>query len=86
MSDVRILPNPNQGSFSLKGNVSADNEEVTVEVTDVLGQVIYKHKIKVHNGAINEKISLDGTLANGMYMLNLRSGTENKVFHFVIEK
>jgi len=29
---------------------------------------------------------LDGTLANGMYMLNIRSGTENKTFHFVKEK
>jgi hypothetical protein len=52
----------------------------------MLGQVVYRNNVTAHNGNINELISLSNTLANGMYMLNLNSGNEHKVFHFVIEQ
>ena len=85
--DIRIVPNPNNGTFSIKGSLGTmQDEEVSLEVTDVLGQIVYKSKVTVQGGKINEKISLNHTDANGMYMLTVTSGTENKVFHFVIEK
>ncbi len=87
VSNVSIFPNPNKGTFSIKGNLgTVTDEEVTVEVTNILGQVIYKNKTMTQNGMVNENISLNGRLDNGMYMLNMRSETSNKVFHFVIEK
>jgi hypothetical protein len=60
--------------------------EVTLEVTDVLGQVIYNNKVIANGGRINETLLLNNTLVNGMYMLNMHTTTEQKVFHFVIEK
>jgi len=85
--DVKIFPNPNKGVFTLKGSIgTAADETVTVEVTDILGQVIYKNNVTAHNGVINETVSLGGMLDNGMYMLNLHGGTVNRIFHFVIEK
>lgn len=85
--DIRLVPNPNKGAFTLKGTLgNTADEDVTVEVTDMLGQVVYKETIPVHNGVINENIQLSNTLANGMYLLNLRSGTHNDVFHFVVEQ
>jgi hypothetical protein len=85
--DVRVIPNPNNGTFTVKGTLGTMlDEEVSLEVTDVLGQVLYSSKVTAHSGKISETITLNNTLANGMYILNLRSGTENKVFHFVIEK
>ena len=68
-SDVRLVPNPNKGLFTVKGTLgTVSNEEVSVEVTDMLGQVIYKDKVMAHGGAINEKIQLSNTIANGMYI------------------
>ena len=85
--DVKIFPNPNKGVFTLKGNIgTATDETVTVEVTDVLGQVIYKNNVTAHNGVVNETVSLGGMLDNGMYMLNMHGGTLNRIFHFVIGK
>jgi uncharacterized protein YjdB len=85
--DVRVVPNPNNGTFVIKGTLgSLQDEEVSLEVTDVLGQVIYSSKIIATGGKINEKVSLANTFANGMYMLTVHSDTENRVFHFVIEK
>jgi len=86
-SNITLVPNPNNGNFSLKGTLSTtDDEEVSLEVTDMLGQVIYKTKVMSHNGVIDEKVQIDHTVANGMYILNLSAGTDNKVFHVVIEQ
>jgi uncharacterized protein YjdB len=86
--DVRIYPNPNNGSFTLKGTLpsATDNEGLFVEVTDILGQVIYKDKLTTQDGRIEQPIALQRTVANGMYMLTVRSANEKKVFHFVIEQ
>ncbi len=87
--DVRVIPNPNKGTFTVKGTlaqVATGDEEVSIEITNMLGQVVYNNKVIVHNGSINEQVQLNNTLANGMYLLNLRSGADHKVFHFVIEQ
>jgi Secretion system C-terminal sorting domain len=86
-SDIRLMPNPNKGLFSLKGTLgSANDQEVYMEVTNTLGQVVYKNKVIARSGNLNEQIMLSSNLANGMYLLNLRSGTLNSVFHFVVEQ
>ena len=86
-SDVRLVPNPNKGTFSVTGNLGTSiDQEVTLEVTNMLGQVIYTGKTRTQNGSINEHMQLGSNLPNGMYILDLRSGTEKSVFHFVIEQ
>ena len=81
------MPNPNSGLFTLKGTLgTAVDEEVTIEVTDMIGQVIYNKKVLVSGGRINEQVQLNNGLANGMYLLNLQSASDNKAFHFVIEQ
>ena len=85
--DVRVIPNPNKGTFTVKGTLTSTiDEEVSLEITNMLGQVVYNNKVTAHNGSINEQVQLSNTLANGMYLLNLRSGTDHKIFHFVIEQ
>ncbi len=84
---VVLVPNPNKGTFTIKGafgNVA--DEELSVEITNMIGQVIYNNKIMSRNGNIEEQIQLSNNLANGMYLLNLRSGTQKAVFHFVVEQ
>jgi len=84
---ISILPNPNSGTFTIKGKLaSAEHEEVTLKITDMLGQLIYKDVVKAREGTITEQVKLNNNLANGMYMLNVKSGSENMTFHFVVEK
>ena len=84
---LNVLPNPNKGTFSVRGTVgSVADELVTLEVTDLLGQVIYRNKVTAVAGRLDETIMLSNALANGMYILNVQSGTEKKAFHFVIEQ
>jgi hypothetical protein len=85
--DIRLMPNPNKGDFILKGTTaSKDDKEMTVEVTDLLGQTVYKAKFMPKNGEINERIQINNALANGSYILTLRSETEQSIFHFVLEQ
>ena len=85
--DIRLMPNPNTGVFAIRGTLGTlIDEEISVEVTDMMGQIVYRSKIMTQGGKINEQIRLNNVLANGTYILNLRSGSESKAFHFVIEQ
>ena len=87
-SAFSLIPNPYSGTFTLKGrySASAKEEEVSIEVVNTLGQSVYRSTIKAEQGRINEQVTLPGTLANGMYLLNLHTPNEQAVFHFVISK
>jgi uncharacterized protein YjdB len=85
-SDIRLVPNPNKGMFTIKGTIGTGNEEVTVDVTNMLGQVVYRGAATTKLGKLDTEVQLDNKLANGMYILTLRNGEEQKVFHFVMEQ
>ena len=87
VSDIRLIPNPNSGSFALKGSLSSmNNDEISIEVTDMLGQIVFRKKARPDHGKINEQIELSNSIANGMYILNVSSESDNKSFHFVVER
>ncbi len=87
VADIQLVPNPNKGAFVIKGTMgSAIDQEVNVEITNMLGQVVFTNKTTAMNGNIDEKIQLNTIPANGMYIVNLRTNSENKVFHMVIEQ
>lgn len=85
--NIRLIPNPNTGSFTVTGTIaSATDEEVTLEVTNMLGQTVYMNKVMTRNGAIDQRVDLDNALANGMYMMTIHAGGEREVFHFALSK
>ncbi len=84
--DLKLVPNPNKGTFTVKGSLGTTaNQDATIEVTNMLGQAIYNGSVTVRNGVVDETIQLSN-IANGMYILNFRVGGENKVFHVVVEQ
>ncbi len=86
-TDITVVPNPNKGIFTVKGNLGTlTDESVTVEITNVLGQVIYTSKVIAPNGELNAQVQLNSNPANGMYLLSVRTATDTKVFHMVIEQ
>jgi hypothetical protein len=83
--ELRLQPNPNKGIFTVKGTVGiTDQREAFIEVTDMLGQVVYEAKVEIRDSMVNERIELNNTLANGTYLLHFRMGGDKAVFHFVI--
>lgn len=84
--DFKLLPNPNNGNFTIKGNAGTADEDVTVEVTDMLAQVVYYNTVKTLAGEINEQVQLNSSVANGMYLLNMHTASRNNVFHIVVSR
>ncbi len=86
-ADLAVIPNPTNGAFWIKGSLgTTHDQDVTVELTDVLGQVVYRGSMVAKNGKLNNRVEVSNTLANGMYMLNVRTESMNKVFHLVVEQ
>ena len=84
--NATIQPNPNNGTFVVKGILSGNEDaDVTIEITNMLGQSVYSGTTKSASGVINQTVKLGNTIANGMYLLKLSTTTEQKVLHFVIE-
>jgi hypothetical protein len=77
-----IYPNPNKGSFTIKGVVNG-NTPVGIEILNTLGQVIYNDMAPVQNGLIEKQITLT-TSAMGIYYLRLQSSEEKRNFKITI--
>ena len=91
--NFRLIPNPNNGTFSVMGNGMVKGAWYNIEITDMLGQIVYKRHIHAANADIDEQVALGNSVANGMYLLRLSSddssganGTVNAIFHFVVGK
>jgi len=83
---VTVSPNPNKGEFTIRGELgTTGSEEASIEITDLLGQSIYKATVNVPGGRINTRVSTGSTLASGVYILHLMSGGAEGTWRVVVE-
>jgi len=85
-SDIRVLPNPNKGVFTITGTIGTQDHSVLIEIRNMLGQQIYSGVASVDNGRIHETIRLDNSIAAGIYLVSVHTQSADSVFHMVIEK
>ena len=83
-SPVVFYPNPNDGTFTISGNINDD--AATIEVLNMVGQVVYTDVIKASNGKYSAHITLSADNASGVYVLHIKTTNDNYVTHFVINK
>ena len=84
-NNIQVVPNPNSGVFSIIGTLpNNNNEPVTIQITDMVGRVVYETQLPAGNTRINKQIDMGGNIANGMYLVSLRYGEISKVIHFVV--
>ena len=84
--DILLAPNPNNGSFTINGNLGIRADaDVFLQITDMVGRSVYTHTTTAKGGLLNETIQLSNQSA-GMYLLNVRSGNDNRVLRFVIKQ
>ena len=68
--EVRIYPNPNNGSFIIEHNHSLNNAPYILEIIDVMGKVVHQEKITTQKQTINTE-----QLSTGLYFVNVNSTT-----------
>jgi hypothetical protein len=85
---ITVQPNPGRDVFNVVGTLgtSVSEEEVQLDMTDVLGKVIYSNRVTARNGMLNESIRLTGNVASGVYLLNIRSSAGSQVFRLVVKQ
>ena len=76
-NNVRVFPNPNDGSFTINFNSSEPTESFRVEVVNSVGQTVYTEKVARFNGRYNQQLNLSME-ADGVYIVNIY--TDNGVF------
>jgi uncharacterized repeat protein (TIGR01451 family) len=66
-NDISIFPNPNPGVFAIRGHI-ADRGNVTIEVRNVVGQLVSKEVINVKDHILDCQIHLE-SVPNGLYIV-----------------
>lgn len=85
-TDIRLMPNPNKGTFVVSGSVGQQSGDGFIEVTDLLGQVVYRATAAVRDSKVDQAVELDKSLANGMYIMRFAIGGQSAVIHFVLKR
>ena len=82
---VGLFPNPNNGSFTIKGIVQNSNSgTVGYGITNLLGQVVCSGNAMVQRNELNKTIQLSN-IADGIYLLRLNVEGQDKIFRFSVQ-
>ena len=66
---VNVYPNPNNGQFEVKV-VSNENEEISINLYNVSGQIIYSDKLSKTAGEFTHKVDVS-SIAKGLYNVQI---------------
>lgn len=85
INDVVIAPNPSTGTFSVRGSIAGNtNDNAMLEVTNMLGQVVYSTPAHIQGGRLQQDVVLN-SLSDGIYLLSIRVGTLKNTFQLVVK-
>jgi hypothetical protein len=81
---VNVYPNPNQGNFTVS---ITSNEKVApayITIINMMGQVVAELNVENNNGTIERNINQG--LADGLYFVKVKIGTELNIVKIVVTK
>jgi PKD repeat protein len=83
-AQVSIYPNPSAGLFTLNlTNVATAKAQINI--TNILGEVIYSTQEQVNNGIMAKQINLE-SIANGAYFMKVSLGSQTYTSKIIINK
>lgn len=81
--DVSVYPNPSNGEFTIDMTVLASSD-ITVQVENILGAIVYVSAPGSVQGTYSENISL-GNAPAGMYFVRVLAGEQQLVKKIIVE-
>ncbi len=87
-SDIGIYPNPNNGSFTIKGALPAGMQvmDAPVQLFSSIGQLIYATSISISNGKFEQQLVLPDNIAQGIYLLKMQFGDQVLTANITVAK
>lgn len=87
-TELGLYPNPNKGQFSIKGSLSQPvvDKEVTVRITNSLGQTVFTQAYNAGGNNIDLPVQLQNDLPNGMYQVNVAIDGNVTNLRFVLNR
>jgi len=79
---LNVYPNPNNGDFTVNFNAD-NNSQYLLEITNVLGQIVYQRNISDASGEFTANLNLIG-YGKGVYMVVLKQGQQQQSIKKVI--
>lgn len=77
---VKIYPNPNNGSFTLKLDKQKDGE---LRIYSINGSIVFQKKF---NNQLSFKIDLPFSISDGIYFVEMTSKTEKLTERFIVRR
>lgn len=84
VQNLILYPNPNNGTFTLSGNVDTD-ETLQLRITNALGQVVHTDTLQPANGQVHKVFNIQGISA-GIYSLTIKGDKESAVFQISVRQ
>lgn len=84
LTDAQIFPNPSNGDVSIRFNNTVSSD-VTIEVTNLVGQVVYSSVETSISGSNSFNLNLTD-LTDGQYIVRIGNGTEQTIAKVQITK
>lgn len=81
-SSLGIYPNPNNGQFNIVA-LDLDQDNYSMEIRNVLGQVIYSEQLNELSGELTKQLDLS-SFGKGLYFLSLKSPNSGIVRKVVV--
>ncbi len=84
---IRVVPNPTTGMLTVEGSLeNVADGTADIVVTNILGQKVYTGSTTVVSGVLHGQIMLGNGLANGMYLITVRTDVGSTTFHIVLKR
>ena len=81
-NNLAVYPNPNSGVFEIQ--LKAENSEsLELQLTDIVGRIIYKEKPTVINKNYSKNIDVSG-ISKGIYFLNFSNSNQHLTKKIVV--
>ncbi|MCB0697146.1 MAG: T9SS type A sorting domain-containing protein [Chitinophagaceae bacterium] len=81
--DMLLFPNPNNGSFTLKGQAET-NGLIQLSVINTVGQVVYTERITPMQNNIDRQINT-GLVVPGIYLLKIQTAESTSLTRFTVK-
>ena len=83
ISSFTVFPNPTKGEFSVKF-ISTEKNTCSLEITNVLGEVIYKENLQEQSGQYTKQLDI-GKYGAGLYFVTLKNGKHTTCKKVVVQ-